>query len=112
MNHAEAILGSILGCAVGDAIGLPYEALPKRRGVRLLGEPDRHRFLFGRGMVSDDTEHTWMAGQALCEHPADPDGFARAFARRLRWWKNLQFAIGKISEVGLQPSHTHATSDN
>lgn len=76
----------MLGCAVGDAIGLPYEAITKRRGVRMLGEPDRHRFLFGRGMVSDDTEHTWMVGQALCESPTDPEAFARAFARRLRWW--------------------------
>ena len=31
---------------------------------------------------------------------------------RVQAIKNLQFAIGKISEVGLQPSHTHATSDN
>ena len=52
------IVGSILGTAVGDAIGLPYEGMSKRRGVRLLGEPTRHRFFFGRGMVSDDTEHT------------------------------------------------------
>jgi ADP-ribosylglycohydrolase len=84
--QTEAIAGCILGCAVGDAIGLPYEGLSRRRGVRLIGEPTRHRFLPGRGMVSDDTEHTCMAGQALCECPADPDAFARAFARRLRWW--------------------------
>src|SRR5437667_2801315 len=84
--QSEAVLGAILGCAVGDAIGLPYEGLSKRRGVRLFGAPDRHRFLFGRGMVSDDTEHTCMVAQALCESPANPDGFARAFARRLRWW--------------------------
>lgn len=83
---SDPIAGAILGCAVGDAIGLPYEGLSKRRGVRMLGEPTRHRFLFGRGMVSDDTEHTCMAAQALCAHPADPDAFARALGRRLRWW--------------------------
>jgi ADP-ribosylglycohydrolase len=54
--------------------------------MRLLGEPNRHRFIFGRGMVSDDTEHTCMVAQALCEHPTDADAFARALARRLRWW--------------------------
>jgi ADP-ribosylglycohydrolase len=85
-NHREAVLGALLGCALGDAIGLPYEGLSRRRGVRLLGQPDRHRFLFGRGMVSDDTQHTWMVGQALSQHPADPEQFARSFARRLRWW--------------------------
>lgn len=86
VNRNESVLGAILGCAVGDAIGLPYEGISRRRGVRLLGEPDRHRFLFGKGMVSDDTQHTWMIGQALCEQPSDPDRFACAFARRLRWW--------------------------
>ena len=68
---SDAVLGALLGCAVGDAIGLPYEGLSKRRGIRLLGAPDRHRFLFGRGMVSDDTEHTCMVAMALCQHPAD-----------------------------------------
>ncbi len=86
MERAEAVAGAILGCAVGDALGLPYEGLSRRRGVRLLGPPDRHRFVLGRGMVSDDTEHTCMVAQALCAAPADPDAFARHLARRLRWW--------------------------
>lgn len=83
---SNAVAGAILGCAIGDALGLPYEALPRRRGVRLVGQPDRYRFLFGRGMVSDDTEHTCIVAQALCEHPTDPQAFARAMGRRLRWW--------------------------
>lgn len=86
VDRIAAIEGAILGCAVGDAIGLPYEGLSKRRGARMLGQPDRHRFLFRRGMVSDDTEHTCMAGQSLCEHPTDAAKFARALAARLRWW--------------------------
>ncbi len=55
------IVGSLLGTAIGDSIGLPYEGLSRRRAKRLLGPPDRHRFLFGRGMVSDDTEHNVCA---------------------------------------------------
>ena len=84
--QSDSIAGAILGCAVGDAIGLPYEGLSKRRGIRLLGEPIRHRFVFRRGMVSDDTEHTCMVGQALCEHPTDPKAFVTRFGRHLRWW--------------------------
>jgi ADP-ribosyl-[dinitrogen reductase] hydrolase len=82
----NSIAGAILGCALGDAIGLPYEGLSARRGVRVLGEPDRFRFVLGRGMMSDDTEHTCMVAESLCEAPCDADEFARRFARRLRWW--------------------------
>ena len=57
------VVGSILGTAVGDAMGLPYEGLSRRRGKRLIGPPDRHHFFFGRGMVSDDTELTCMVSQ-------------------------------------------------
>ncbi len=82
----DAIAGAILGCAVGDALGLAYEGLSKRRGRRIYGEPDRFRLLFGHGMVSDDTEHTLMAARALCEFPDDPDKFARRLGGYFRWW--------------------------
>ena len=82
----DSIAGAILGCALGDAIGLPYEGLSKRRGVRLLGEPDRLRFVLRHGMVSDDTEHTCMVAESLCECPHDAEACARSLARRLRWW--------------------------
>ncbi|MBK8478230.1 MAG: ADP-ribosylglycohydrolase family protein [Opitutaceae bacterium] len=42
----------MLGTAVGDAIGLPYEGISRQRAARLFGPPDRHRFVVGRGMVS------------------------------------------------------------
>lgn len=79
------IAGCIIGTAVGDALGLPYEGVSRSRSPRLLGPPTRHRFLFGRGMVSDDTEHTCMAAQSLIA-TSDVDSFLRDFAGRLRWW--------------------------
>ncbi len=85
MNHSP-ITGSILGTAAGDAIGLPYEGLSKRRGVRLFGEPTRHRLVLRRGMVSDDTEHTCMVAQSLIASGGDVDVFTRQLARRLRRW--------------------------
>ena len=80
----EAILGSLLGTAVGDALGLSYEGLSRRR-VAALGAV-RHRFFFGRGMFSDDTEHTLMLAKALKVHRDDAPTMQRAFARKLRWW--------------------------
>jgi ADP-ribosyl-[dinitrogen reductase] hydrolase len=82
----SAIVGSILGTAVGDAIGLPYEGMSKRRGLRMLGEPIKHRFFFGHGMGSDDTEHTCIVAQALIASGGNLDKFARQLAWRFRWW--------------------------
>ena len=80
------IVGSLLGTAIGDSIGLPYEGLSRRRAKRLLGPPDRHRFFFGRGMVSDDTEHTCMVAQSLIASGGDPEAFGRHLAWGFRLW--------------------------
>lgn len=82
-NH---IAGCILGTAVGDAMGLPYEGMTPDRAARLLGRADRYRFLFGRGMVSDDTEHTCMVVQALMAADGDVGRFARLLGWRFRFW--------------------------
>ena len=86
-DHADQIAGAILGTAVGDALGLPREGLSRNRGRRIFGSPPlRHQFMFGRGMMSDDTEHTCMVAQALLLAPNDRDAFARSLAWRLRFW--------------------------
>lgn len=80
------LIGSLIGTAMGDAIGLPYEGLSRRRGARMLGRPERHRLFFGRGMVSDDTEHACMTAQALITSGGDVALFRKHLAWRLRWW--------------------------
>ncbi|HTL31078.1 MAG TPA: ADP-ribosylglycohydrolase family protein [Tepidisphaeraceae bacterium] len=86
LSSLVAIHGSIVGTIVGDALGLPYEALSRRRGEKLLGPPNRYHFVFGRGMMSDDGEHTCMVAQSLCESGGDVQRFSKALARRMRWW--------------------------
>lgn len=86
MPHQRAIEGCLIGCAVGDAIALPYEGLSSRRARRFASFPLRHRLVFGRGMVSDDTDHTVFVAQALLSAPRSPDDFARSLAWRLRFW--------------------------
>jgi ADP-ribosylglycohydrolase len=87
MPARDPYRGALLGTAVGDAIGLPREGLSARRAERMFGGPPlRHRFLFGRGMISDDTEHACCTAQALLLSGGEPDSFARALAWRLRWW--------------------------
>jgi ADP-ribosyl-[dinitrogen reductase] hydrolase len=84
---ANHLRGVIVGTAVGDAIGLPREGLSRRRANRMFGGPPlAHRLVLGRGMVSDDTEHTCMAAQALLASGGKPLAFARSMGWRLRWW--------------------------
>ncbi len=85
-GREEAILGCLLGTAVGDALGLPAEGLSRRRQTRLFGAISGHRFLCGRGMISDDTEHACMTAQAIVASAGDPDRFLSHLARELRRW--------------------------
>lgn len=112
MNRA-AVIGCILGTAVGDALGLPYEGVSPHRAQRLLGPPDRFRFFFRRGMISDDTEHTCMVAQSLVEARCDVDVFTKRFATRLKWWiLALPAGVGKATArsgiklwVGVRPKN-------
>lgn len=82
----ERLAGILLGTAVGDALGLPAEGMRPSRRRRIWPGPWRHRFFFGRGMISDDTEHAFFVAQSLLREPDDPADFQRRLARKLRWW--------------------------
>jgi ADP-ribosyl-[dinitrogen reductase] hydrolase len=90
----DATLGSLLGTAVGDALGLPYEGISRDR-VRAFGTI-RHRLVLGHSMFSDDTEHTLMLAAALKAQSDDVSALQRAFAWKLRWW-----LLGLPAGVGL-----------
>lgn len=92
----KALAGVLVGTAVGDSLGLPMEGLSARRQRRLFAPPLRQRFLGAWGMMSDDTEHTFLVAQSLLESPRDPMAFQRGLARRLRWW-----LLGLPAGVGL-----------
>ncbi len=92
----DRLAGVLLGTAVGDSVGLPAEGLSPSRRKRLFPGPWRQRFALGRGMISDDTEHTLMVAQSILAQPGDPTAFARSLAWRLRWW-----FIGLPAGVGL-----------
>lgn len=75
----------LLGTAVGDSLGLPAENLSPWRIEKRWPGPWTQRFVFGRGMVSDDTEHTVFVAQCLAED-LDAPSFQRKLAWKLRWW--------------------------
>lgn len=78
--------GLLWGCAVGDSIGLPGEGMSKTRIRRRWKGVWKQRLLFGRGLVSDDTEHTWMVAECLFQSRGDVEEFKRLLAWKLRLW--------------------------
>jgi ADP-ribosyl-[dinitrogen reductase] hydrolase len=72
--------------AVGDALGLPAEGLTASRRARLFGEIESHRLFFGRGIVSDDTEHALLTLTAWQESEGELARFEWALRRRLMLW--------------------------
>ena len=86
LDLRQRFSGLLLGTAVGDALGLPAEGLSRNRIERRWRGDWQHRYVFGHGMCSDDTEHTFFVAQALLSHPNDPIAFQRCLAWKLRLW--------------------------
>ena len=86
LDLQEHFAGLLLGTAVGDALGLPAENLSAEKIHKRWNGEWKMRFIFGKGMVSDDTEHTLMVAQALLEHSDSATEFQRALAWKFRWW--------------------------
>ncbi|MGN6554239.1 MAG: ADP-ribosylglycohydrolase family protein [Verrucomicrobiota bacterium] len=96
LTDQQRFIGLLLGGAVGDAIGLPAEGMSAARiACWWLGEL-KHRFVFGRGMISDDTEHALMTAQALVATGGDVEKFRRVLGWKLHWW-----ILGFPAGVGL-----------
>ncbi|MFH1498651.1 MAG: ADP-ribosylglycohydrolase family protein [Verrucomicrobiota bacterium] len=85
-THAQRLVGVLLGTAVGDALGLPAEGLSASKIASRWKGRWTYRFVAGRGMISDDTEHAAMVAQCLLAHPSDPKNFQAALAWKFRWW--------------------------
>jgi len=85
-TEKDAVIGSLLGTAVGDALGLCSEGMSKRRQRKMFKDMEGYHFILGRGMISDDTEHTCMVAQALIVSGGDTKRFTRSLAWRLRFW--------------------------
>lgn len=81
-----ALEGCLLGMAAGDAVGLPYENLPRAAVARLARLPLEQRLLAGRGLLSDDTEHAQLVLLSMAEARGDCALFRRRLAMRLRCW--------------------------
>lgn len=100
-NIQTPLYNSLLGGAVGDAYGLPFEGLrPKRINSRIAkrfnsGNAYRLIPIIKGGMVSDDTEHAVMTVQAFIASGGDVHKFKTALQWRLvAWLATLPCGVG------------------
>ncbi len=91
----------MLGVAIGDALGLARENLPRRVALKMYGRrPLSYRLVPGRGIYSDDTQLMLLSAQALLQSRSDSKSFRRLFQKRLRWYAlSLPVGIGKATLI-------------
>jgi ADP-ribosylglycohydrolase len=91
----QKIYGSIMGTALGDSIGLPFEGLSRQKIAKKNPKFERQTLVFSHGMFSDDTEHTLSVAQSLIESYDDEMKFQKAIKRRLQlWFLSLPAGVG------------------
>ncbi len=92
--------GCLIGAAIGDSVGLPYEGMSSSTGKKLFGLPYKQKLLFGLGMVSDDTEHLVIVLRSFKKSNGDVESFSKILASKLKIWTlALPLGVGKASLI-------------
>jgi ADP-ribosyl-[dinitrogen reductase] hydrolase len=99
MTTLDRLEGVLLGTALGDALGLPWEGMGQRTIARRIGSDStrlhRFRLLGPWGFVSDDTEQSALVAQALARGGDDVAVIRKALRRSLcGWFLRLPWGIG------------------
>jgi ADP-ribosylglycohydrolase len=115
----DHITGSLLGAAVGDALGMPIEGLSHQnvrtyyKGIKEYRDDDQRGDL-DAGQWTDDTQMTFALVRTLTAHPdpADwPAGAAEAYVAlrpdRRRWGATSTAAIDRLAD-GVPPEEAGA----
>jgi ADP-ribosylglycohydrolase len=96
--EADRVLGTLLGGAIGDALGRPAEGRPRevvRARYRRLNEYRPRRGSSGEplGIITDDTQLTVCVGECLSLHGyLNPEDLARRFVSWLDYKVNAGHA--------------------
>jgi ADP-ribosylglycohydrolase len=104
----ERARGALHGLAVGDALGMPTESMPRHRIVERYGllvdrfhpAPPGHPIAAGlpAGSVTDDTEQAVLLGRLLAESGGRID--PRELGRRLADWEAAMRERGHLGLLG------------
>jgi ADP-ribosylglycohydrolase len=105
MEQKDRAAGVLLGCAVGDALGVPFEFKPAQKFSTRdlpLGMPGGGPFNFGPGEFSDDTQMSLcIARVAYDGHDVSGgDGLDRVATAFLGWYRSGPRDVGgQVSAV-------------
>lgn len=116
--NLDAAKGSLMGTAIGDSLGLPYEGLSPARAKKLFLGPLRQRLIGTKGTVSDDTVQSGFVLHALMQCGESEDIFQRLLTRDLRrWFLSIPPGIGMATIkaclrllVGISPAKSGVNS--
>jgi ADP-ribosyl-[dinitrogen reductase] hydrolase len=99
MDLLSRFRGSLLGLAVGDALGAPVEFEPRDSFPLITGYRGGGPFNLGAGDWTDDTSLALCLAESLVErHGFDPRDQAE---RYLRWWREGHMScIGNCFDIG------------
>jgi ADP-ribosyl-[dinitrogen reductase] hydrolase len=93
----------LLGTAIGDALGVPFEGASLRYMSRRrpIGDWTEYQGFWGRGLVSDDTQQAVLVATVLAQYPREPHLAVAAYKRLLvRWLVALPFGAGRATLRG------------
>jgi ADP-ribosyl-[dinitrogen reductase] hydrolase len=95
---ADRIRGTLLGIALGDALGLATEGMSARAIARRFGRVERFHLVGRTGFVSDDTEQAALMAQSLARYPDDVERCVSAFRRSLfGWFCRMPWGVGRAT---------------
>lgn len=93
---------TLMGVALGDMMGLYYEGLSRQSIAKKNDSFEHPKLLFGRGVFSDDTEHSIIVAQCLIESRGDVKRFEKLLRKRLqKWLATLPAGIGFATLKGI-----------
>ncbi|MFK7824095.1 MAG: ADP-ribosylglycohydrolase family protein [Oligoflexales bacterium] len=94
-ERVKKLQGVLLGTAVGDALGLPFENLPSHKIIKTKQLKDRFYFYGNNGVVSDDTELSALLAESLILFSNDRKMTVKSFKiALLSWFLRLPWGIG------------------
>lgn len=117
MSRGDRARGALFGLAIGDALGMPTQSLPRDLIIARYGDlvadfhtaPEDHPLAAGlrAGSITDDTEQALVVAQLLIEGGGHI--VPQELARRLLAWESGMKARGSLDLLG--PSTRRALDD-